>query len=196
MKDLRIKSPHCVLAQSAANWTMRALLDARYRAAGQRPLYLALCWIWDLGSAVLQGTLRICMPALAAYHRAAASGHRGSEAPEFRSGVARGLSCRSLVSYVQRGTRGTRTPYGLGGPLGCLLKPLTGFGMEQRQSRRNRRRHHTTGLAVRHERPLSTQLNREATSRRVGGRPKRRKKVCGCDGANRGSSLPSSLSFH
>jgi hypothetical protein len=41
----------------------RALLDARYRTAGQRPLYLALCWIWDLGSAVLQGTLRICMPA-------------------------------------------------------------------------------------------------------------------------------------
>ena len=30
------------------------------------PLYLALCWIWDLGSAVLQGTLRICMPAQAA----------------------------------------------------------------------------------------------------------------------------------
>jgi hypothetical protein len=55
----------------------RALLDARYRTAGQRPLYLALCWIWDLGSAVLQGTLRICMPAhpLHCSHRAQGTLH-------------------------------------------------------------------------------------------------------------------------
>jgi hypothetical protein len=44
----------------------RARLCAWYRTTGTRPLYLALCWIWDLGSAhlgsaVLQGTLRIYM---------------------------------------------------------------------------------------------------------------------------------------
>jgi hypothetical protein len=53
----------------------RALLDARYRTAGQRPLYLALCWIWDLGSAVLQGTLRICMPAHPLHCSHRAQGH-------------------------------------------------------------------------------------------------------------------------
>ena len=51
------------LGANAANYVRRALLCAWYRTTGKRPLYLALCWIWDLGSAVLQGTLRICMPA-------------------------------------------------------------------------------------------------------------------------------------
>jgi hypothetical protein len=46
-------------------------------AERERRCKCALCWIWDLGSAVLQGTLRICMPAhpLHCSHRAQGTLH-------------------------------------------------------------------------------------------------------------------------
>jgi hypothetical protein len=58
----------------AVEMALLAAVTAGAKVLG--PLELGrLCWIWDLGSAVLQGTLRICMPAHPLHCSHRAQGH-------------------------------------------------------------------------------------------------------------------------
>jgi hypothetical protein len=122
--------PRMRLGANAATSVRRALLCAWYRTTGKRPLYLALCWIWDLGSAVLQGTLRICMPAY--YSLILSVRFQSKYAPTVRySPVSVAVRCRFLA------TRTTFT-FSIGSRCSCLLRFFLLFQLlKKKRSRLN-----------------------------------------------------------